>query len=278
MNGTKFGCVINDLPSRSGEQKDKYVCIAKAGFDTTDVGGQVRLDNCQWLSEAAARGEHIRSTGLDVVCYHSELLLPDAPPEINGAIQELHMQSARAQGCSMFLVHSKWVNYEPFDFSSSREWAEYMKFDIANLTELSRRCVRYGLRLVIENNPYFPLPYYTQLLEELPQSVAGIIFDIGHANLQVSGYEYPVSDFIHRLGKRIEHLHLHDNNGKEDRHIPILGQGGTIDWKECFRALKTTGYTGVLNEELPPMTPPDMIRWAIFERGCQPLRELWEDS
>jgi len=42
-----------------------------------------------------------------------------------------------------------------------------------------------------------------------------------------------------------------------------------------FRALKQTGYRGVLNEELPPMTGIAWTVWALKTRKAQPLRDLW---
>jgi sugar phosphate isomerase/epimerase len=33
---------------------------------------------------------------------------------------------------------------------------------------------------------------------------------------------------------------VHDNNGKDDTHVmPLLGTGGTIDWKNTMQLLRT---------------------------------------
>jgi sugar phosphate isomerase/epimerase len=39
---------------------------------------------------------------------------------------------------------------------------------------------------------------------------------------------------------RIRSTHVHDNNGKDDTHVmPLLGTGGTIDWKNTMQLLRS---------------------------------------
>ncbi|MFH0964546.1 MAG: sugar phosphate isomerase/epimerase [Planctomycetota bacterium] len=281
------------------EDGGPYAWIRRAGFDTTDTSWDTALDsflveapsargvsgeaetqtpalNGGWYSRTVIRGERIHAAGLEAVSYRSDLLSSEFPPRANGAKQELHMQCARAAGCGLFLVHSRWVDFRPFDFSSDREWKESLDFDIANLLEVSARCDANGLRLVIENNPFFPSRYYAELLREIPAEKAGMCLDIGHANLQREGSGTALVDTIHALGGRIEHLHLHGNDGAKDMHLPILAPGGSVDWKECFRALKEVSYSGVVQEELTPTTPPDLVRWALADRGGRRIRDLWD--
>ena len=59
------------------------------------------------------------------------------------------------------------------------------------------------------------------LLDEINDPRLGICLDIGHAHAFSST---PVCDWITTLGKRITHVHLHDNDGSGDQHLP-LGHG-----------------------------------------------------
>ncbi|MCM0020423.1 MAG: sugar phosphate isomerase/epimerase, partial [Tagaea sp.] len=53
---------------------------------------------------------------------------------------------------------------------------------------------------------------------------------------------------VYRLGKHIVHLHVSDNDGVTNVHWrPGMGK---IDWVAMFRALKETGYDGVVSVEL----------------------------
>jgi len=63
------------------------------------------------------------------------------------------------------------------------------------------------------------------LLAELCDSIADprikICLDVGHASCNSS---IGLGDWIGQLGRRIGHVHLHNNDGLEDKHWP-LGQG-----------------------------------------------------
>jgi sugar phosphate isomerase/epimerase len=285
----RYGCEINisaEIAPFLYEAGDPYGVIASAGFDTTDVSWDTQLGAAPAGvgADAAFRVNAVSRAGLDLICFHSDLLDAKRTIKENIVMQQRHMQSARDLGCSLFLVHSLWVNYAPFDFSCDDTRRRYIDFDVQTLQEIGSQCRAQGLSLVIENNPMFPLSYYVELFDEIPPQNAGMCLDVGHANIQspgspgTPGSETLLTDWIHALGHRIEHLHLHGNDGKNDVHLPILAPGGIVDWKACFHALKAINYCGVIQEELPPMTGAKRIRWALLERGVGPIRELWESS
>ena len=63
----------------------------------------------------------------------------------------------------------------------------------------------------------------------------GFVFDLGHANI-MEGVEHE----FEIMKERIRSLHVHDNNGKEDKHLfPTVGEGGTIDWRKTMTMLRT---------------------------------------
>ncbi len=42
------------------------------------------------------------------------------------------------------------------------------------------------------------------------------------------------------MKERIRSTHVHDNDGKADQHLfPLLGEGGTIDWKRAMGLLRS---------------------------------------
>jgi sugar phosphate isomerase/epimerase len=69
---------------------------------------------------------------------------------------------------------------------------------------------------------------------------------------------------------RIHSTHLHDNDGKEDKHIfPLLGAGGTIDWPRTMELLRSRDdqYALVLElKESPEFKHPVEAAVEIFER------------
>lgn len=60
-------------------------------------------------------------------------------------------------------------------------------------------------------------------------------FDTGHAHLG-RGVRYE----FETMKKRIRSTHVHDNDGKADTHVfPLVGEGGTIDWKPVMELLRS---------------------------------------
>ena len=101
-------------------------------------------------------------------------------------------------------------------------------FDLASI---------YDIRLVIENvgliakeNLLYNHRQYFDLLQKFPQAYA--LIDTGHAHANA----WNLPEFIQELGPRLLGVHLHDNHGQQDEHLPI-GEG-SIDWTPVFAALQ----------------------------------------
>ncbi len=69
--------------------------------------------------------------------------------------------------------------------------------------------------------------------------------DTGHAML--SGGGDPAA-MVRTLGSRLKLLHVHDNDGKRDKHM--LPFEGIIDWQAFAKALNSVGYSGNLSLEI----------------------------
>lgn len=73
-----------------------------------------------------------------------------------------------------------------------------------------------------------------KLLNQLDSPWLGHCFDIGHWQLFSAT---PLEEWFSLLGKHTRHVHLHDNRGKADDHLPI--GYGIIDFPELFRQIET---------------------------------------
>lgn len=91
-----------------------------------------------------------------------------------------------------------------------------------------------GVKATVENmvNVNFLMGKYPEEIKNMMRDGIGFTFDVGHANTANA-----IDDF---LKMKIDHVHAHDNNGKDDEHL-ILGLGN-IDWKHVIGGLK--GYKG----------------------------------
>lgn len=72
-----------------------------------------------------------------------------------------------------------------------------------------------------------------RLLDALASENICFCLDVGHFN--VFSYE-PLSQWVSALGEYLRHLHLHDNFGRQDEHLPV-GKG-TFPFTELFATLK----------------------------------------
>lgn len=75
--------------------------------------------------------------------------------------------------------------------------------------------------------------------------------DTGHANIE----GLSPADFVQKWGSRLKTLHLNDNVGRFDSHVPVyedlhqLPGFGTVAWVPFFQALHQVGFDGILNLE-----------------------------
>ncbi len=139
-------------------------------------------------------------------------------------------------------------------------------------------CEKYSVTLCLENMPM--TAHRISTMDRIAEAVkmvnhpsAGICFDTGHTNV----YGHDLGDAVRTAGTYLRTLHVHDNDGKGDRHqLPYLG---TADWASFTRALAETGFTGVLSlETRGPVsgTMPEPVRNAAEKLTYETARYLAE--
>jgi sugar phosphate isomerase/epimerase len=53
------------------------------------------------------------------------------------------------------------------------------------------------------------------------------------------------------LGHKLLHVHLSENDGTADQHLPLASAPrSTTDWPQHVKTLKTTGYDGTITLEV----------------------------
>jgi sugar phosphate isomerase/epimerase len=125
-------------------------------------------------------------------------------------------------GVSMF--------YPDMDWLQNRKTSQLL-FKIAN---------DYGVKIAIENVPE-PHPFlmksvedFAKFYEEVNEDI-GFVLDIGHANLNRQ-----IELFLTTFAGKIVHMHVSDNDGKDDQHLGI--DYGTIDWRRVGNLLREISY------------------------------------
>jgi len=82
-----------------------------------------------------------------------------------------------------------------------------------------------GSRLVLENVYEWSPTDLVELFEALKPCEVGFCLDTGHV---ASFSRTPLEEWLNVLGPYVTHLHLHDNHGAADEHLPL--GSGTIDF------------------------------------------------
>jgi sugar phosphate isomerase/epimerase len=107
-----------------------------------------------------------------------------------------------------------------------------------------------GLCLCLEN--MFPRTQWLIHPQEFVDILAkfptiNLLLDIGHAHIEDAGGKKCLR-FIEMFPDRIGHVHVSDNFGKEDQHLPI--GAGIIDFPPIVKALKKVGYNDTITLEV----------------------------
>jgi sugar phosphate isomerase/epimerase len=151
--------------------------------------------------------------------------------------------------------------------------------------EFLGKCLPYaqdrGVILAVENAGRI-LHSYPPTIRELKQLVlelegAKVTFDIGHAFLteRKAGKrtaEAVIAEHIRNMRKQIVHLHIHDNRGKIDDHLPP--GDGKINFKPIVEAIREIKYSGfIIAEFWDPQHPLETAR-----KGMERLKKLFKIS
>jgi sugar phosphate isomerase/epimerase len=134
------------------------------------------------------------------------------------------------------------------------------------LEELSVFARQRGVEVLLENIPnrFSGAEQLNYFLKETHLDL-GYCFDIGHANM---GEGVPAA--FEMMKDRIRSTHVHDNDGKSDSHLfPFLSAGGSVDWDETMKLLRSRAdqYSLLLELREDPTVPHPLegVR-RIFEK------------
>lgn len=244
--------------------------IASVGFDAVDFGmfkypmhGELftgpEADFERYFEDL---GRVAADAGLAIGQVHSPMPSYTGDEAEDAYILECQKKAIRAAyrlGSPYIVIHPcipREYRYEYFR-------AECREINMKFYRELTPLLEETGIKLGVENMfNWDPVkkcicPTVCSTAEEMidyidtlgPQFVACL--DTGHAQLSGSG----AAHMARLLGKRLQLLHVHDNNGYEDCHVqPMLGYDrqtalSSVCWTDFAAALREIGYTGTLSLE-----------------------------
>ena len=182
------------------------------------------------------------------VVAHTAYYLPLASPfasirqaclgEFNKALK-----TAQRIGAKIMNTHFD----KPPKFFTDRQTVDW---HIEVLGPLCEEAAGVDVTIVLEQVP-FAGGNQLEMIDELLEAVSLLRFhlDSGHAKLERGHDRW--DEYIDRLGPKLAHVHLSDNDGTSDQHLPLgAAPRSTTDWPEHIRKLKASGYDATITLEV----------------------------
>lgn len=243
---------------------DEAAAIGQAGYDFLDLTleGPAALD-----IDVRRLADRCHYHGLAVV-GHTDPCLPWAYPQrgLRKSCLDVLEQCARIfRG-----LEADVMNLHPCYTCPPAMKPDLVALNLSALPAIIEMAVSHDLEVVFEN---FTAPFNrVAVFEILMAKVAGLKLhlDVGHANLGGDGADI----FCRQMGNYIRHVHLSDNRGTADHHMP-LGVG-IINWQKAIEALKKTGYGGTVTLEVFCGDP--LMRFKYLEISRELVQRLWENA
>jgi len=216
-----------------------------AGWEESDLDAETR--------------RHIRNTALE----HDIRLSVHAPWQVNPLQPEAWerlfeaLEFARDIGASLLNIH----------LYADGGMASYVE----SIVPLMKRLPQVGIKLSIENTPFTAPDDFNELFRKLRNlgstdaAYVGMCLDIGHANLcEATRNDY--IKFIDLLDPKVPiiHIHMHENYGDCDSHLPLFtGPAGkdALGIEGLTERLKRRGFSGCIILEQWPQ-PPTLLNAA----------------
>ena len=239
--------------------------IGRMGFDFIDLTLEPPMAEVRRINTAAIRSA-LESNGLGVI-GHTAYYLPICSPFESvrlAAVEELKLcLGAFAQ------LGAQWMNLHPDRQAPMHDRRFVIARNLQSIRELLPLAREQGVGLMVENLPgnFNSARQLGELLDPLPE--LGLHLDVGHANLLVDLNS--TDELLSAYGRRLRHVHLHDNKGGDaDLHLPL--GAGNLDTVHYLRSLQAVGYDGTITLEV---FTPDRRHLAY---SMEVLRQLWDES
>ncbi len=220
--------------------------IGRHGFDFVDFTLEPPLADPDRIDPGAVRRALDRHK-LDVVA-HTAWFLPYGSPFVSlrrAGLGELRRCLKAADRIGARVMNTHYCKTPPgFSFEDAVNWHDEV------LAPLCEEAAGLGITIVLEHIPHgghSQLESIAALLDRIP--LLQFHLDSGHAKLERAYDRW--DEYLDRLGPRLRHVHLSENDGTHDQHLPLgaVARSG-MDWPERVRRLKSIGYDATITLEV----------------------------
>ena len=278
-------CTGVNLEPESSEKE--FRAIKAIGYDAVDYQtlctepgtGLFAMNASEFERFLIHDREAAKDAGLVIGQTHGVWPYDDTKPENYDAKLEAMLKSIEATsilGAPYVVIHP----VLPTMWNPSDHHEKDLEANIEYVKKLEPYARKYNVKLALENmpNPHVPCGHVSELndcLNAVNSDFVVACMDVGHC----SAISDSAGDMARLLGDKLCVLHIHDNDGRRDIHMPPYQ--GVTDWADFAKALREIGYRGTLSLEttskskfpnLPDSLRPDIDRF-IFKTLCH-IRDM----
>jgi sugar phosphate isomerase/epimerase len=175
--------------------------------------------------------------------YTADLTHALRKASLNEVLKSLEV--ADELGCLKAVLHPSYImGLGIFVMDQAREYA------LESLDAIMEKADKLNLLLCLEN--LFPKAHslvepgeFADIFVKFPN--LKMTLDTGHAHIEDTEGKRAVK-FIKRFPDRIDHIHISDNLGESDNHLPV--GAGTVNFYKIVKALKGIGYDETITLEV----------------------------
>lgn len=242
--------------------------IGENGFDFVDLTLEPPRADPERIDAGAVRDTLSRHQ-LDVVA-HTAWYIPLGSPLRSvreAALEEFRraLGVAHRTGARVMNAHYR----RPPRFFELEDAAD---FHAETLLPLTEEAAGLDMSIVLEHAPHGgrnQLETFAAILERVP--LLRFHLDSGHALLERDYDRF--DEYVEAFAGKLLHVHLSDNDGSGDQHLPLGAPGRTEGaWRDRIRKLKTSGYDGTVTLEV------FSVERHYLAASRDLLRKWWDES
>ncbi len=261
MEMPKFGATTNPSCSVTGEINE----IGPLGFDFVEIGIEEPGGSPKILSKKAGRiNRLVKKYGMFSIGHAAWWIDLGSP---HGVVREAWLEECKKIIDVGRKIRIRKITFHAHSQSMLMMNASLHKEIIANYVHSMEKLVDYagsGMAVMLENTTEMSsVKDFGRIISGV--NGLGVNLDIGHTF--ISGGMPAVKKNIRTFSKRIEHIHMHDNHGKADEHLPI--GAADIDFRKVVEELKKIRYAKTISMEV---FVPERI---ITKISAEIIREMW---
>lgn len=236
--------------------KNTFKYLAEIGYSCVDFSfaylyetGVFDLPCEEFWREINKMDREMKAYGLTVYQSHAPYEIPWTGGEKIASATIKSIEAAGKIGSEYIVIHPLMPHHMICESEEQARVSKQVNMDFFRM--LLPYAEGYNVKIAIENLYPFGSPASSpEMLKDYIDTLSSpwvtACVDTGHAH--IAGYR--PEEFLDVLGDKVKTLHLHDNlgskTGYDEHYVPFLG---TLDWDSFMKALKNSGFDGVLNLE-----------------------------